>query len=79
MDLHQAATRPTWGTRRDSASGPADGDGESELGYTRMQGALKNGGHRVARSTIAGILKAEGIPPSGARPTTWRTFLLADW
>ena len=33
-------------------------------GYTRIQGALKNVGHRVARSTIAGILKAEGIPPS---------------
>jgi len=26
---------------------------------------LKNLGHRVARSTIAAILKAEGIPPSG--------------
>jgi hypothetical protein len=29
-------------------------------GYTRIQGALKNVGHR-ARSTIASILKAEGI------------------
>jgi putative transposase len=48
-------------------------------GYTRIQGALKNVGHRVARSTIAGILKAEGIPPRGARPTTWRTFLRAHW
>lgn len=33
-------------------------------GYTRIQGALKNVGHRVARSTIASILKAEGIPPA---------------
>jgi len=48
-------------------------------GYTRIQGALKNVGHRVARSTIAAILKAEGIPPSGERPTTWRTFLRAHW
>ena len=48
-------------------------------GYTRMQGALKNVGHRVARSTIASILKAEGIPPSRERPTTWRTFLRAHW
>ena len=46
-------------------------------GYTRIQGALKNVGHRVARSTIASILKAEGIPPSRERPTTWRTFLRA--
>jgi transposase InsO family protein len=48
-------------------------------GYTRIQGALKNVGHRVARSTIAGILKEEGIPPCGDRPTTWRTFLAAHW
>jgi putative transposase len=48
-------------------------------GYTRIQGALKNVGHRVARSTIASILKAQGIPPSRERPTTWRTFLGAHW
>jgi transposase InsO family protein len=48
-------------------------------GYTRIQGALKNVGHRVARSTIAGILKEEGIPPGGERPTTWCTFLAAHW
>ena len=46
-------------------------------GYTRIQGALKNLGHRVARSTIAAVLKAEGIPPSGKRPMSWRTFLRA--
>ena len=46
---------------------------------TRIQGALKNVGHRMARSTIASILKAEGIPPSRERPTTWRTFLRAHW
>jgi transposase InsO family protein len=48
-------------------------------GYTRIQGALKNVGHQVARSTIAAILKAEGIPPSGKRPLSWRTFLRAHW
>jgi putative transposase len=48
-------------------------------GYTRIQGALKNLGHQVARSTIASILHAEGIPPSGERPTPWRTFLGAHW
>jgi hypothetical protein len=31
-------------------------------GYTRILGALKNGGHRVSRSTIVRILKAHGIP-----------------
>jgi putative transposase len=48
-------------------------------GYTRIQGALKNLGHRVARSTIATILKQHGVPPSPARPTSWQTFLRAHW
>jgi transposase InsO family protein len=48
-------------------------------GYTRIQGALKNLGHRVARSTIAKILKDQGIPPSRERPMTWGTFLRAHW
>jgi putative transposase len=48
-------------------------------GYTRIQGALKNLGHRVARSTIAKILKEQGIPPSRERPITWRAFLRAHW
>ena len=48
-------------------------------GYTRIQGALKNLGHQVGRSTIARILKAAGIPPSRERPMTWRTFMRAHW
>ena len=46
-------------------------------GYTRIQGALKNVGHRVGRSTIARILKAHGLPPVPQRPTSWQTFLRA--
>jgi transposase InsO family protein len=48
-------------------------------GYTRIQGALKNLGHQVGRSTIARILKAQGLPPAPTRPTSWRTFLRAHW
>jgi transposase InsO family protein len=48
-------------------------------GYTRIQGALKNVGHQVGRSTIARILKEAGIPPSRERPMTWRTFMRAHW
>jgi hypothetical protein len=42
-------------------------------GYTRIQGALKNVGHRVGRSTIRRILKKAGLPSVPQRPTSWRT------
>jgi hypothetical protein len=48
-------------------------------GYTRIQGALKNVGHRVGRSTIRRILRAAGLPPVPHRPTSWETFLRAHW
>ena len=48
-------------------------------GYTRIQGALKNVGHHVGRSTIARILKAHGLPLVPQRPTSWQTFLRAHW
>ncbi len=43
-------------------------------GYTRIQSALENIGHRVGRSTIRRILKAAGLPPVPQRPTSWQTF-----
>jgi putative transposase len=48
-------------------------------GYTRIQGALKNLGHDVARATVAKVLKDNGIPPAPDRPSSWRTFLRAHW
>jgi putative transposase len=48
-------------------------------GYTRVQGALDNVGHRVGRTTIRRILKAAGLPPVPQRPTSWQTFLNAHW
>jgi hypothetical protein len=48
-------------------------------GYTRIQGAFKNLGHDVGRSTIARILKEHGVPPSPQRPMAWRTFVRAHW
>ncbi len=36
-------------------------------GYTRIQGALANLGHRVGRSTVANILKEHGIVPAPER------------
>ena len=33
----------------------------------------------MARSTVAKVLKTNGIPPAPERPSSWRTFLLAHW
>jgi putative transposase len=46
-------------------------------GYARIQGALRHVGHRVARSTIAKVLKEHGIGPSPERPMKWATFIRA--
>jgi transposase len=50
-------------------------------GYTRIQGALENLGHRVSRTTVANILKAHGIDPGPRRRRgmSWTTFLKAHW
>ncbi len=50
-------------------------------GYTRIQGALKNLGHRVGRTTISNIFKENGIDPAPERGkrTTWSQFLKAHW
>ena len=48
-------------------------------GYTRIQGALKNLGHRVGRSTIARILQIHGISPRPEGPMTWKMFVQAHW
>ncbi len=50
-------------------------------GYTRIQGALSNLGHIVARGTISNILKENGIEPAPerCRKTTWREFLHFHW
>lgn len=44
-------------------------------GYARIQGALRHINHRVARSTIAKVLREHGIQPSPDRPLSWATFI----
>src|SRR3989442_3701959 len=53
--------------------------GNPAWGYSRIQGALKNLEHRGARSTVAKVLKHNGISPAPGRPSSWRTFLRAHW
>jgi len=50
-------------------------------GYTRIQGALTNLGHKVSRGTVANILKECGLDtaPERMRKTTWREFLSTHW
>ena len=52
-----------------------------DWGYARIRGALANLGHRVARGTIANILKRHGIEPAPERSkkTTWQEFLQTHW
>ena len=50
-------------------------------GYTRIQGALANLHHCVARGTIANILRQHGLEPAPERQkrTTWQEFLRSHW
>jgi putative transposase len=52
-----------------------------DWGYLRIQGALSNLGHELARSKIANILRRNALEPSPerARKTTWKEFLTQHW
>ena len=52
-----------------------------DWGYRRIEGALSNLGHELARSTIAEILERHGIEPAPerSRKTTWKEFLSRHW
>src|SRR5215471_768995 len=70
--------------RRDRGFGGSHGRRESEnrdWGYRRILGALSNLGYRIARGTVANILKQHGIEPAPERnrKTTWKEFLSRHW
>jgi hypothetical protein len=52
-----------------------------DWGYRRIQGALSNLRHGIARSTIAAILQRHGLEPAPerSRKTTWKEFLTRHW
>ena len=52
-----------------------------DWGYRRIQGALANLGHEVARGAIANILKEHGLEPAPERnrKTTRKEFLSRHW
>jgi transposase InsO family protein len=52
-----------------------------DWGYTRLVGALSNLGYKLARGTVANILKRNGIEPAPerSRKTSWKEFLSQHW
>ncbi len=50
-------------------------------GYTRIQGAMANLGHKLGRGTIGRILQGHGIEPAPERGKgmSWSVFLKAHW
>jgi len=56
-------------------------DENRDWGYRRILGALSNLGYRIARGTVANILKQHGIEPAPERnrKTTWKEFLSRHW
>ncbi|HKD09619.1 MAG TPA: hypothetical protein VKB79_27180 [Bryobacteraceae bacterium] len=52
-----------------------------QWGYRRIQGALANLGHTAAASTIADILRRNGIEPAPerSRKPSWKEFLTQHW
>ena len=54
---------------------------ESDLGYRRIQGALKNVGQDGSESTVSRVLRWNGLEPAPIRKTRtrWREFLPAHW
>ena len=89
---HRRLVAEKWAHSRKSPGRPRVMDEITELvvrmarenrswGYTRIQGALRNVGHKVGRTTVANILKAHGIEPAPERgkKMTWAEFLRAHW
>ena len=50
-----------------------------DWGYRRIEGAMSNLGHKLARSTIAASLERHGMEPAPERrrKTTWKEFLVS--
>jgi integrase len=51
----------------------------SGWGSCRIRGELKSVGQRAARTTIANVLKQNGVKPAPDRPSSWRSLLKARW
>ena len=54
---------------------------DCQWGYERIEGELRKDGHRVARTTVATILREHGFEPAPLRSkrTTWAELLDTHW
>jgi putative transposase len=76
LDLFNPAARPTADSRSAAELDRAAGLENPRWGYQRIRGELLHLGLRVSGSSIARVLRANGLQPA-PRPvsTTWRSFL----
>ena len=76
LDLSSAGAWPAIGSPAGADLDRAAGHREPTLGYQRIRGELLRLGYRVSASSIARVLRANGLQPA-PRPasTTWRSFL----
>jgi hypothetical protein len=81
MTALPGGTRSTCYEEGPGGVGGSHGAGESRLGYRRIQGAISNLEHKLARSTIADILRRRGMEPAPerSRKATWKDFLAQHW
>jgi transposase InsO family protein len=77
----QARTGAASDRRRDRGFGGSNAEENLDWEHRRIQAALSNLGHDLARSTIAEILQRHGIEPvpERRRKTTWKEFLTRHW
>ena len=81
LQCETTTTRPATHRARGRRLDRALGEREWWWGYTRIEGALANLGHRVSRTTVANILKRHGIDPAPERGKRipWSQFLKSHW
>ena len=79
VDLPEPSSGTTSDRCRHRPARRSPGQGESRVGYRRIQGELVGLGYPVAPSTVWSILRRHGIDPAPRRSgPTWSEFLAAQ-
>ena len=79
LDLRSPPGGPAATRRRDGQAGLPPGEGEPSLGYVRIVGELRKLGVAVSKTTVATVLRRNGLPPAPRRVgPSWSEFLRAQ-